>query len=94
MKTFPFLDFILTYYFLIFQGVRYKTVMFYVSQYPQLVEALEEIKQCNLDVNWPTINDQDRVLLKRYQGNGSVIRSCLVLVGFPLIYIGLFSSSM
>ena len=66
-----FLDFILTYFFLSFQGIRYKTATFYVSQYPQLVEALEEIKQCNLDVNWPTINDQDRVPLKRYQGDSS-----------------------
>ena len=70
-KPSPFLDFILTYYFLIFQGVRYKTAMFYVSQYPQIVEALEEMKRCNPDVNWPTINDQDQVPLKIYKGDGS-----------------------
>ena len=45
--------------------------MFNVSQYPQIVEALEEMRCCNPDVNWPTINKEDRVAIKRYQGNGS-----------------------
>ena len=71
LKPFSFLDFILTCYFLIFQGVRYKTSVFYISQYAQLVEALQEMKRCNPEVNWATINDQDRVPLKRYQGDGS-----------------------
>lgn len=56
---------------MIFQGIRYKTAMFYVSQYQQLVDALEEMKRCNQDVNWPTTNEEDRVVIKHYQGNGS-----------------------
>ena len=45
--------------------------MFYVGQYQQIVDALEEMKRCNQDVNWPTTNDEDRATIKRYQGDGS-----------------------
>ena len=65
------LDFNLTHYFLILQGVRYKTAMFYINQYAQLDEALQEMKRVNPDVNWPSIGDEDRVPLKRYQGDCS-----------------------
>ena len=57
--------------FLILQRVKYKRAMFYISQYAQLVEALQEMKRCNPDVNWLTISDQDRVPLKRYLGDDS-----------------------
>ena len=45
--------------------------MFYVNQYQQIVDALEEMRRCNPEVNWPTINEEDRVAIKRYQGDGS-----------------------
>ena len=45
--------------------------MFYVSQYQQLVDALEEMKRCNPELNWPTPNEEDRAVIKHYQGDGS-----------------------
>ena len=70
-KLFSFLDFILTNYFLIFQGVRFKIAMFNIGQYQQLVESLEEMKRCNPNVSWPSISDKDRAPMKVYKGDGS-----------------------
>ena len=68
---FVFLYFILKHYFLIFQGVRYKVAMFNISQHAQLMQALIEMKRCNKDVDWPELSEEEKVPLKKYNGNGT-----------------------